>query len=99
MFFGVFLIERELIYSVVLVSTVQQSDSVIHIYTFFLLFFSVMVYPRILNRVPLLSIHSLYNSLHLLTPNSHSIPPPPPPPTLATTSLFSMSVSRFLLPR
>ena len=25
-----------------------------------------------------LFIHSIYNSLHLLTPNSHSIPPPPP---------------------
>ena len=34
-----------------------------------------MVYSR-----TLWFIHSLYNSLHLLTPNSQSIPPPPPPP-------------------
>ena len=81
-----------------LISAVQHSDSVIHIYTFFFIFFSIMVYPRILNIVPcatsrtLLFIHSMCNSLHLLTPNSQSIPPPHPSP-LATTSLFSMSVS------
>ena len=44
-----FLIEVQLIYNVVLVSGVQQTDSVVHI----------------------------YNSLHLLIPNSQSIPPPP----------------------
>ena len=33
----------------------------------------------------------MYNSLHLLIPNSQSIPPPTPSP-LATTSLFSMSM-------
>ena len=38
----------ELIYSVMLISVVQQSDSVIHIY----IFFSVMIYDRILNMVP-----------------------------------------------
>ena len=36
-------------------------------------------------------IHSVCNSLHLLTPVSQDIPTPPPP--LATTSFFSMSVS------
>ena len=50
-FFSLFLkfyfIEIQLIYNVVLVSGVQQSDSVIHI----------------------------HNSLHLLIPNSQSIPP------------------------
>ena len=40
---------EELIYNVVLVSGVQQSDSVIHI---FFLFFSIMVYLGILNIIP-----------------------------------------------
>ena len=67
-----------------LISAEQQSDSVIHIYTFFFIFFSIMVYHRILNIVPcvysraLLFIHFLFNSLHLLTSNSQSIPLPPP---------------------
>ena len=46
------------------------------------MFFSMMVYRRILNIVSRavqedLIAHSLYNSLHLLTLNSQSIPPPP----------------------
>ena len=32
-----------MIYNVVLISAIQQSESVIHIYTFFFIFFSVMV--------------------------------------------------------
>ena len=43
----------------------------------------------------LLFIHSVYNSWHLLTPNSQSIPPLTPS-HLATTSLFFMFVSLFL---
>ena len=39
-------------YNVVLISVVQPSDSVIHIYTFFFIFFSIMVYHRMLNIVP-----------------------------------------------
>ena len=35
-----------------LISAVQQSDSVIHIYTLFFIFFSIIVYYRILNIVP-----------------------------------------------
>ena len=35
----IFFIEVQLIYNVVLISAVQQSDSVIHIYTFFSMFF------------------------------------------------------------
>ena len=66
----IYFIEVKLIYNVVSVSGIQQSDSVIHI----------------------------YNSLHLLIPNSHSILPPCPPP-LATTSLFSRSVILFMLHR
>ena len=96
-----FFIEVQLIYNIFLISAVQQSDSVIHS---FLIFFSIMVYHRILNTVlyaisrTLLFIHSIYNSLHLLTPNSYSIPPPTHTP-LATTSLFSMSVILFLFCR
>ena len=48
------------------VSGVQQSDPVLHV----------------------------YNSLHLLVPNSQAVPPLPP--VLATTGLFSLSVSLFL---
>ena len=43
----VYFIEVQLIYNVVLISTVQQSDSVIHIYIFFFIFFSIMVYHKI----------------------------------------------------
>ena len=53
-FLKIYFIEVWLIYNVVLISAVQQSDSVIHIYiyTFFFIFFSMMVYHRILNIVP-----------------------------------------------
>ena len=43
------------------------------------------------------TIHSKSNGLHLLTPNSQSIPLPSPSP-LATTSLFSMCRMYFLIP-
>ena len=57
-----------------------------YMYTFIFIFFSIMGYHRILNTFPVLYnrtflfIHSIYNSLHLLTPNSRSIPPPLPLP-------------------
>ena len=60
-----------------------------YICTFFFIFFSIMVYPRILNIAPcvysraLLFIHPLYNSLYLLTTNSN---PSLPHPSLATTN-------------
>ena len=41
-----YFIEVELIYNAVLIFAVQQSDSVIPVYTFFFLFFSSMVYHR-----------------------------------------------------
>ena len=44
-------IEVLLIYNVVLISAVQQSDSVICIYIFFFIFFHMVCY-RILNIVP-----------------------------------------------
>ena len=60
-------------------------SKVIHyacICTLFFIFFSIMVYHRILPIVPcascstLLFAHPMYNSLHLLIPNSQSLPPP-----------------------
>ena len=48
----VFLIEVELIYSVVFISVIQQNGSVIHIYAFFFSLFSITVYHRILRIVP-----------------------------------------------
>ena len=77
-----------------LISAVQQSGSVTHICTLFSIFFSIMVYHRILNIVPvlysgaLLFIHPIYNSLHLLISDSHATPPSPL--ALETTSLFSI---------
>ena len=50
-----FLTEIELIYNVVLVSDVQQSDSVIHIYKYiysFYMFFSIIGYYKTLSIVP-----------------------------------------------
>ena len=41
----------------------------------------------------LLPICSVYNTLYLLTPNSHSTPLPTFPPPLATTSPFSVCLS------
>ena len=70
-----------------LISAVQQSDSVTHIYTFKI--FSIVVYHRILNIV-LCAVQSnlvvypffvdMYNSLHLQTSIFHSTPSPSPLP-------------------
>ena len=48
---NIFFTEVELMYNAVLISAVQQSDSVIHTHSFFNIFFSMMVYRRILNIV------------------------------------------------
>ena len=87
-----------------LISAVQQSDSVIYIYThtFSFIVFSLMVCHRIFSIVPCAIsktfIHSVYNSLHLLIPNSHSVPPPSPIPLGNHRSVFyvydSISVSQ-----
>ena len=73
-------IEGELIYSVVLISAIQQKD--LHTYMHsFLICFSLMVYSRISARVPCAlqqDIHSVYNSQYLLIPNTQCLPPPPP---------------------
>lgn len=62
---------------------VNFCSTVIHLYvfTFFFIFFSIMAYRRTLNIIPCalhrtLFAHSVYTSLHLLIPNSQSIPPP-----------------------
>ena len=47
-----YFIELQLIYYVVLISTVQQSDSVLYIYIYIYTFFSIMIYHRMLNIVP-----------------------------------------------
>ena len=84
-----FLIEVQLIYSVVLVSGVQQIDSVLYVYIYthiymyvhihiYILFrsFSIMVYYKVLNIVPvlynrtLLFIYFIYSSVYILIPNS-----------------------------
>ena len=82
---GGFIIEVQLICNAVPVSAVQQSDSVIHIHTFFFnIFFSITVCHRILNTGPcagqqdLVFYHPIYNSLHLLIPTSQSFSPQPP---------------------
>ena len=49
---GIFLIEVQFMYNTVLISALQKSDSVIHIYAFFFkILFSIMVYHKILNIV------------------------------------------------
>ena len=100
-FFFVYLfVQVELTYNIVLISAVQRSDSVIHIYILFI-FFSIMVYHKMLNMVPcavgqdMLFIHSGHNSLHLLVPNSQ----PNLPFCWQSLSLFSRSVSLFLFCR
>ena len=70
---------HKLIYSVVLVSDVQQSDSVIciHIYPhiFFLMFFSIIINYKIMNIVPCatqwdLVFYFIHSSLYLLNSSS-----------------------------
>ena len=65
-----------------LISAVQQSDSVIHIYILFHILFHYglsqdIEYSSLCYTVGTLFIHSIYNSLHLLNPNSQSILPSP----------------------
>ena len=91
-FFLIFLffsMEVQLIYNFVLASGVQQSDSDIHIYTFFFIFFSIMVYHRILNIVPcaiqqdivffLLVIYFIHISVYMSIQISQFKPLQPPP--------------------
>ena len=62
------LIDVQLIYIVVLISAVQQSDSVVYAYISFFRFFSLIGYYKILSIVPcaiqkILVIHFLYSSM------------------------------------
>ena len=99
----------QLICSVVLIPAVEQHDSVLYTYlyiyvyiyinTFLFIFFSIMVYHRMFIQFPmlyskiLLFTHSVYNRLHLLTPNSQSIPLHPPSHLAAPVLSVSESVS------
>ena len=70
----------------------------IHICLFFLIFFSSMIYHRILNTVPCAVLGPrcllcIYNTLHLHIPGSQSVPVPPPP------QVSSLYVSLFLFHR
>ena len=46
-------------------------------YTFLLWFITMVPCAIQSDLIDMLLIHSVYNSLHLVTPNSHFIPPPP----------------------
>ena len=80
------------------------TQSYIYIHCFFSYCLPSLPIPRDWTQFPVLysrtslPIHSKCNSLHLPTPNSPSIPLPLHSP-LATTSLFSKSVSLFLFCR
>ena len=93
-----------LLYKVIRLYTHTHTYIYIYIYIFKKIFFSIMVYHRIVNIVPytykktLLFIHPLYNSLHLLTPSPQSIPPQPPPPSWLP-QVFSLSVILFVFHR
>ena len=78
-----FFIKVSLIYNVVPISSVQQSDSVMHINASpFLSYLPSQSIPRDWIQLPvvynrtLLLIRSKFNNLHLLTPNSWSVPLP-----------------------
>ena len=91
-----FFFEIWLVYSVVSISAVQQSDSVIHRHSFLMLFY-IMVYHRILNIVPCaiqweLFAHILQKIVYICKSQLPVLPSPLPFP-LVTTSLFYMSVS------
>ena len=78
----------QLIYTAVLVSAVQQSESIIHIlyiYPLFFRFYSHIGHYRVLSRVPcaillysrsLLFVCFIYSSVYMSIPISQLIPPP-----------------------
>ena len=80
-FFFMFLLKCNLIYNVMFISGVQQSDSIIHILClFFCIFFSIMVITgyliqlSVLHSRTLLFIHSVYTNLHQIKPSPNCIP-------------------------
>ena len=92
-------------FTMLLISAVQQGDSVIYIYTHsflypFPLWFITgygIEFPVLYSRT-LLFIHPICHSLHLLTQTPSTSLPHPPSPS-ATTSLISMSACLFLFHR
>ena len=50
--FLIYFTKVKLTYSIVLISAVQQSDSAMNVYAFLFIFFSIMVYHRILKIFP-----------------------------------------------
>ena len=99
-------IKVQLIYKVVLISAVQQSDSVMHTHTVLFISVPIMVCHRILNRVACAVWQDLvvYPSCVCIYTYTHTFillwfasvypkfPFLPSPTTPATTSLFSMGV-------
>ena len=87
-------VTEQLIYSVVLVSAIQQSDSVIYI-------LSIFIYYRMLNMVPCAIQQDLFCPFYILQFASANLrlPVHPSPLPLATLSLFSLSVNLFLFCR
>ena len=102
----IYLIDIQLVYSVVLVPGVQQSDSVLHIcvyiyrYIFFFRLLSIIGYYKILNIVPCAIQQALVVYLFYIqqcvSANPKLLIYPSPPFPLVTISLFSMSVNLFL---
>ena len=93
-----------LIYKVVMISPIQQSDSVIHTHTHthslsdsFLteIITEQWVESSVLHSRSLLANRSVFLSVHMPIPNPQSIPPPPHLSPLVAIS-FSKSVSVFL---
>ena len=80
MYLKLFYIKATLINNVVLISSIQLTDSVIHImYFYFFKFFSHLGYCRVLSTVlvlysrSLLVIYFKYSSLYMSIPNYQSI--------------------------
>ena len=92
-----------LFYTAALISSIQQSDSVyIYIHLFIYMYYlwcsfsqwcitEYWIWFPVLYCRTSLFFHPMYNSLHLLIVNSHSVRLPCP--TAATTHLFSASLS------
>ena len=83
-----------------LLSGVQQSESVIHTYLLFLKFFSYIDHYRVLSRVPCTIQHVLISSLfyirYCVYVNPHLPIYPSPAYALVTISMFSTSGILFL---
>ena len=86
------------------VSSLQQSDSVRHMYTFFFVFVSKMVYHRILDRVPCaaqpdLVVHPSYRQQFASAHPKLPVFPAPKPHPWQPQVCSLMSVSLFLFCR